>query len=87
MVPQRFQNKGPKSQILLLFEFSKHRARNATLENQGGASEAICVRGVAYFAIANHFDNGSGKDRRRIGEAFSPGRGLWGRLKIKINKN
>ena len=33
MSPKRLQKEGPKSQILVLFEVSKHRQHNAKLEH------------------------------------------------------
>ena len=49
LIQKRLQKKGPKSQILVLFDVSKHRKHNAKLEIHWGASairkRKICDRG------------------------------------------
>ena len=60
MAPQRFQKEGQKSHILGLFEVSKHRKRNTSLENQGDGRKSQTALGSG-ISGANFEDNGSPK--------------------------
>ena len=60
MAPQRFQKEGQKSHILVLFEVSRHRKRNTSIETQGdGRNSQTALRSA--ISGASFVDNGSPK--------------------------
>ena len=83
MIQKRLQKKGPKSQILVLFDVSKHRKRNAKLENHRGGFRRKSVRGVANFGWLTPIDGDANKAKGRRREALSPGMALWGAPKYQ----
>ena len=65
MIKKRLQKEGPKSQILVLFDVSKHRKHNAKLENHRGASAPKCVRVVANFGWLTEIEPAPSKAKGR----------------------
>ena len=80
MLQKRLQKEGPKSQILVLFDVSKHRKHNAKLENPRGGFRSKSVRGVANFGWLTEIEPAVGQAK---GSTFAWDGSLGGRLNIK----